>query len=274
MTAMQDQLERARKMARTGEAGTISRGAGAGEGEEDGSGHILVRDEEGKPIVLGLALGAPSLRQPKHLDEDEGGPRPPYSSQPTASTSRARPSRPLSNIFQEEEEAPASLGGAGARGPHQTSRASELMHREIEAKASSRPPQPPPPSTALRNTPTHWLASGIVVKVLAPELKAHGYYKQKGVVERLLEDKFVGEICMIESGDVIRVDQEQLETVLPSPGGSVLVVAGEYKGSKGQLVSIDTSKYQALVQLAEGGGRSGGRQVWLEYEECCKCLSQ
>ena len=41
---------------------------------------------------------------------------------------------------------------------------------------------------------------------------------------------------MIQSGDVIRVDQEQLETMLPSPGGIVL---GQCRGCEGELLSID-----------------------------------
>jgi DNA/RNA-binding protein KIN17 len=48
----------------------------------------------------------------------------------------------------------------------------------------------------------HWLAPGIVVKVLAKKLT--GYYKQKGVVLRVL-DKYRGEIEMMESGDVLQV---------------------------------------------------------------------
>ena len=28
---------------------------------------------------------------------------------------------------------------------------------------------------------------------------------------------------MLDSGDVVRVDQQELETVIPSPGGTVLV---------------------------------------------------
>jgi DNA/RNA-binding protein KIN17 len=36
----------------------------------------------------------------------------------------------------------------------------------------------------------------------------------QGVVEKVV-DKFVGEISMLGSGDVIRVDQAQLETVIP-----------------------------------------------------------
>ncbi len=41
-------------------------------------------------------------------------------------------------------------------------------------------------------------------------------------MERVI-DKYVGEICMLGSGDVVRVDHAQLETVIPSPGGAVLV---------------------------------------------------
>jgi hypothetical protein len=39
----------------------------------------------------------------------------------------------------------------------------------------------------------------------------------QGVVTRMV-DKFVAEIDMVESGDVVRVDQAELETVIPSPG--------------------------------------------------------
>ena len=48
-------------------------------------------------------------------------------------------------------------------------------------------------------------------------------------------DRYVGEISMLDSGDVIRVDQAQLETVIPSPGGSVLVSdAHPSPGARGQ----------------------------------------
>ena len=110
-----------------------------------------------------------------------------------------------------------------------------------------------------------WLAAGIVVKVLAPSLKEHGYYKQKGVVTKLLPGGEVGEIEMLESGDVVRVDQAELETVVPQPGGAVLVVGGPHRGTRGTLVAIDTTRFQAQVRLR--GGAADGREAWLEYEE-------
>ena len=52
------------------------------------------------------------------------------------------------------------------------------------------------------------------------------YYKQKGEVQRVIDGK-VGEICMLDSGDVLRVDELELETVIPSPGGGVMVSQGK-----------------------------------------------
>lgn len=55
-----------------------------------------------------------------------------------------------------------------------------------------------------------WLARGIVVKVVAEHLE--DYYRKKGVVVAVV-DGYVGEIEMMDSGDVLRIDQAELETV-------------------------------------------------------------
>ena len=41
-----------------------------------------------------------------------------------------------------------------------------------------------------------------------------------------------------------QVDQKELETVVPQPGGSVLVLNGPYRSSRGTLLGIDTKKFQ------------------------------
>jgi DNA/RNA-binding protein KIN17 len=89
----------------------------------------------------------------------------------------------------------------------------------------------------------------------------------QGVVEQVL-DKYIGEVSMLGSGDVIRVDQAELETVLPSPGGRVLVVNGNHRGTKGQLIGVDIKRFQAEVEL--GKGPYQGQTVWLDYEDVCK----
>ena len=63
----------------------------------------------------------------------------------------------------------------------------------------------------------YWLCPGIVVKVMSKSLAEKGYYKQKEVVKKVI-DKYVGEIEMFESKHVLRVDQDELETVIPQIG--------------------------------------------------------
>ncbi|KAJ0792950.1 putative KIN17-like protein [Helianthus annuus] len=73
------------------------------------------------------------------------------------------------------------------------------------------------------NRKDYWLCEGIVVKkVMSKVLADKGYYKQKGVVRKVI-DKYVGEIEMLESKHKLRVDQEELETVIPQIGWLVRV---------------------------------------------------
>ena len=60
------------------------------------------------------------------------------------------------------------------------------------------------------------------------------------------------------------MDQAQLETVLPAPGGTVLVVRGSSEGSSGKLQEIDTENFKAQVLLTSGA------QEWFDYEDICK----
>jgi DNA/RNA-binding protein KIN17 len=79
------------------------------------------------------------------------------------------------------------------------------------------------------------------LQVLAKKLG--DYYKKKGVVLRVV-DKYRGEVEMTDSGDVLQVDQAELETVVPQPGGLVLVVNGLHRGARGTLLQIDTKRFQ------------------------------
>lgn len=62
----------------------------------------------------------------------------------------------------------------------------------------------------------YWLLEGIVVKVVTKAL-GDKYYKQKGVVLQVI-DRYAGVIKLLETGHKLKLDQEHLETVIPSPG--------------------------------------------------------
>ena len=96
---------------------------------------------------------------------------------------------------------------------------------------------------------------------MAKELQ--DYYKRKGIVQEVAT-AFVAEVCMLESRDVLRIDQAQLETVLPSPGGAVLVLMGQHAGARATMLGVDTQRFKAQVQL------QGGTELWLDYDYVCK----
>ncbi|XP_010462394.1 PREDICTED: DNA/RNA-binding protein KIN17-like isoform X2 [Camelina sativa] len=118
------------------------------------------------------------------------------------------------------------------------------------------------------NRKDYWLFEGIIVKVMSKALAKKGYYKQKGVVKKVI-DKYVGEIEMLDSKHVLRVDQEELETVIPQIGGTVKIVNGAYRGSNARLLGLDTEKFCAKVQI-EKGVYDGRVIKSIDYEDICK----
>ncbi len=69
----------------------------------------------------------------------------------------------------------------------------------------------------------------------------------------------------------MQVDQAQLETVLPAPGGTVVVIRGPHKGTRAEMLEIDVDKYRAQVQLKSGDSK--GDKAWFDYEDICKVTS-
>ncbi|XP_074308257.1 KIN17-like protein [Silene latifolia] len=118
------------------------------------------------------------------------------------------------------------------------------------------------------NRKDYWLCEGIVVKVMSKKLKEKGYYKMKGVVRKVI-DKYVGEIEMVDTKHVLRIDQAELETVIPQIGGRVRIVNGAYRGSNAKLLAINMDKFCAKVQI-EKGVYDGRVIPAVDYEDICK----
>jgi len=144
-----------------------------------------------------------------------------------------------SGVRENEKDEVANKNGRDVKAAEaRRSALDELMKEEEKAKERS-------------NRKDYWLCPGIVVKVMSKSLAQKGYYKQKGVVKKVI-DKYVGEIEMLESKHVLRVDQDELETVIPQIGGLVRIVNGAYRGSNARLLSVDTEKFCAKVQVEKG----------------------
>jgi DNA/RNA-binding protein KIN17 len=114
---------------------------------------------------------------------------------------------------------------------------------------------------------SHWIKTHLVVKVMNKKLADGAYYKEKGTIVKVI-DKLTAEVEMHKSGDVLRINQSELETVLPSAGGAVLVVNGAHRGTRGTLESLDVANFAARIKLASGQVES------LPYEDVCKTESK
>lgn len=113
----------------------------------------------------------------------------------------------------------------------------------------------------------NWIAKRTVVKVVTKKL-GDKYYKKKGTIKDI-QNLFVATIKMSDSGDVIKVDQEHLETVIPALGKTVLIVNGIHRGIAASLVSLDEKSFSVTVDLKDGPHR-GKRIDRIPYEDICK----
>lgn len=91
------------------------------------------------------------------------------------------------------------------------------------------------------------------------------------MVEEVL-NKYVALVRMLDpevKNHKLKLDQNQLETVIPAIGGKVKIVNGAYRGSTATLLGIDVDNYSAQIKIDHGihAGRVIDR---IDYEDICK----
>ncbi|KAK1412817.1 hypothetical protein QVD17_34340 [Tagetes erecta] len=223
-----------RKQIERAEQMMVGGNEGGDKGLESEEAKMLVRCDDGGEKKIKLSIG--SLTKNVGKEKGEGSSRFVFDE--------------AENVVEKDRKEKSGGGGGG-------SALDELIREEEKAKERM-------------NRKDYWLCEGIVVKVMSKDLADKGYYKQKGVVRKVI-DKYVGEIEMLESKHKLRVDQEELETVIPQIGGLVRVVNGAYRGSNARLLSVNTDKFCAKVQI-EKGVYDGRVIKAIEYEDICKVV--
>ena len=118
----------------------------------------------------------------------------------------------------------------------------------------------------------YWLHRNIIVRIISKSLAKGEYYKRKAIVDKVI-DKYEAEVEVIESspkardgGDILRIDQEDLETVIPKElGEKVRIVNGKYRGQKARVERLDKREYRAELRLVEDD-----KVVVVDYEDFSK----
>ena len=105
-----------------------------------------------------------------------------------------------------------------------------------------------------------WIHKKIIVKIMNKKL-GEKFYKKKAFIEST--DGFVATVQVIENGKRAKVDQEDLETVIPSKGRPVVILTGPNRGDVADLTKLDADKFAAVVEL-------DGKEVSFPYEDISK----
>ena len=108
-----------------------------------------------------------------------------------------------------------------------------------------------------------------MVKVVNKKLSGGKYYKKKGAVEQVV-GKYTAHVRIAESGDLLQLDQDDLETVIPAVGGRVRLVNGRGRGEEGVLAALDEANFCVSVRVEGDGPLAGTTLERVDYEDVCK----
>jgi DNA/RNA-binding protein KIN17 len=105
----------------------------------------------------------------------------------------------------------------------------------------------------------YWLRRDILVRITSKRLEGGKYFRRKAIVDRVLEDKFTAEVEVLDSGpevrdggDVLLLDQNDMETVIPKVGKMVRILNGPGRSKKAKVISLDPGRQEAVLELETG----------------------
>lgn len=106
-----------------------------------------------------------------------------------------------------------------------------------------------------------WLHKSIIVKVKSKQVAGGAFYDKKGKVVDIVND-FGARVSMLDSDTELELDQDDLQTVIPKPGGMVLILSGARRGRSAIIESINVDAFNVSIALVD----SGEKVTNVEYE--------
>jgi len=122
----------------------------------------------------------------------------------------------------------------------------EEEERKKMIRAGNRGDPLQPPSTNGETCVSTWLHRDIVVKVLDPG----EWFGKKGIIKSVVDDQAI--ICFPDSDQQVEFHDRSLETVIPKPGGKVLILSGSLRGTPAVIRNIDVDNYSTSIETLQG----------------------
>ena len=103
----------------------------------------------------------------------------------------------------------------------------------------------------------HWIRKDILTRIISKKVKKGQYYKRKCIITKVY-DKYTAKVEILDSGpnaddggDVIEVDQDHLETVVPKVGKKVMILNGRGRGMVAELLDVNEKKFRGSLRLLD-----------------------
>ncbi len=186
--------------------------------------------------------------------------------EPSTSSSSAPVATPISKLVKpKDKEKAAAKRKASSKNeesaPSKKSAIEEIIeeeNREKERKVMR---------TRLK-TEDPWLMDGIVVKITSKAF-GDGYYKQKAAVIEVI-NRFKAMVKLVSGSEsLIKIDQNDVESVIPAQGRQVLIVQGKHRRRRATLKKLNVEKFSAVLQLEDD---RDNLEVELPYEYFSKVI--
>jgi DNA/RNA-binding protein KIN17 len=165
---------------------------------------------------------------------------------------------PIKSVFDEDDDDDNKTDDILQQQPHNVNMANEHDHRR---DSSSQVVGQPTANMGIaqkihlnqKNDDIPWLYPDIIVRIVNQKLGDGRYFRRKGVVLRVV-DEYTAQVRVEEDedghGDLLQLDQEDLETVAPKREHEIVrIVRGKYRGTYGTVLELDKKKYCAQLEL-------------------------
>jgi DNA/RNA-binding protein KIN17 len=143
--------------------------------------------------------------------------------------------------------------------PSRSSLSSKRSAEEGTKKRAKVEMDPPDLTSAQEGENQAWLYRGILVRIINQDVATGKYFRCKGAVDKILDNGFSAEVVVTDHhdqslvGDVLRLDQDDLETVAPKqPRERVRILRGRYRGTKALALDLDKKNCVATLELKDG----------------------
>ncbi|KAH8860559.1 DNA/RNA-binding protein KIN17 [Schistosoma japonicum] len=223
----------------------------------------LIRTTEDEPIKLGISLSnkKPTIQMASiEADPTPGssedkppslmtlGPKKEKAANPLLlADKKAREEKSKSCSEKKQEARTTSVSGVRRRA------LDELMEKEEALKDK-------------RNRRDYWMTEGIEVKLINRKLPDDLRWRHATVLKML--DNYTAIVRTVECQTKIKVDQDHVQTVIPEPSSTVLIVNGAYRGEYATLDQVNKEKNTCeITVMTLPNSSSMGRKRLLKSRE-------